>query len=162
MASNKRNKKYRPGFKNPNPLSPNLTLKERNGLKQLGEVALAHLAISKGTLRHWSDLACRLLVGRTLAIKFFKEDEIGERIHNSIARLVQIYHFEYTKPDGTWELPDMDLTFVSECLEMIDVMLEQITRREYGEVYIPISKMQINILAEDDVTWEEFKARTET
>lgn len=156
----KRNKQYRPRTQNPNPLSPHLTKVEIDGLKQLGILALAHMAENLGTQRHWCDLACRLMVGRAIVMKYFKEQEVGERIHNSIARLVQIYGFECDKPNGTWNLPELDFEFVKECLETIDEMLPMITRKEYSAVYVPIAGLQINALVKENCTWAEYLART--
>ncbi len=159
MAANKRNKKYQPKGENPNPLSPYLTAIELVGLKRLGNTAILQMMQGKGTERHWCDLACRLIVGRKLIMTYFKEQDVAAQVHDNIARLIQIYNFEGTKRSGTWELPMIDVDRIRTSLEMIDDFLPQITRKEYGVVYMPISRIPINTLIDEDCSWEEYLKR---
>jgi hypothetical protein len=153
----KRNKKYQPRGENPNPLNPFLTQVELVGLKRLGQNAIGNFIMGTGTQRHWCDLACRLIVGRKLVMSYFNEHEVAAQIHNNIARLIQLYDVEGKKPNGTWSLTEFDIDCIKANLDVIDDILPQVTRKEYGNIYGPIAKIQINELVSENCTWEEYQ-----
>lgn len=159
MTAKTRNKPYKQKIQNPNPLSPYMTQVELTGLKRIGQLALLKLMQGQGSQQDWCDLVCRLIVGRQVVMTHFNEVEVAGYLHHSIARLVQIYNFEASKPPGTWELPMIDAGRIKEALENIDDILPQITRREYGIIYNPISRIMINTLVNEDCSWDEYLKR---
>lgn len=156
MTAKIRNKQYKPQIKNPNPLSPYLTNAELVGLKRIGQLSLLNLMQGNGSQSDWCNLACRLIVGRQVVMTHFNELDVAGYLHHSIARLVQIYNFEGSKPSGAWELPMIDAGRIKEALETIDDILPQITRREYRSIYDPISRILISELVKEDCTWDEY------
>jgi hypothetical protein len=154
-----RNKKYTGKYAEKIPMLFKLTQPELDELKTMTQGALFSLVSGTANMFAWRDILWRLVVGREMAIRYFKEEEACELFHEAIRRQIRIYQAHQNDLEGAWMITQEDAEAFSEACDLADTMIPQLTRREYTQVYEPLAKTPISTLANQDISWAEYKTK---
>lgn len=119
--------------------------------------ALVRLSRNVGSLGDWCDLTCRLLVGREIAVKFFKEDAVAEFIHNTISQVITVYSDLQSLTSETWSITNVEISQLNDAIDYIMEMQTKITRRQYLAIFKEVSVKKVDDSLLEVQSWADFK-----
>lgn len=129
--------------------------------KESFQIALNGLSKGTTTLRGFREVFVRLAIGRMMANMFFKEDELGEDIHNTIFRVID--HSD-DAPDGKVILASKVVDELTVTLSTIDQMETTLNKAEKDALmlkFVQTESLTDRLTFEETnmMPWSEYKQR---